>query len=81
MPAQLDGVSHLVKTWFRVLPGALLTSLGTMSLSHQDAAPFVCSLCHFVMTQPVITRCSHLFCSSCFRQWVQTEARKLTSVF
>eukprot|EP00438_Fugacium_kawagutii_P027447 Skav208098 [mRNA] locus=scaffold1681:178343:180999:- [translate_table: standard] len=22
---------------------------------------------------PLITRCSHIFCSCCFRQWVQTE--------
>ena len=25
--------------------------------------------------RPLITRCSHIFCSCCFRQWVQQEAR------
>jgi len=37
---------------------------------------FVCPLCSFVMSRPVITSCSHLFCDSCFRDWVATEVSK-----
>eukprot|EP00435_Cladocopium_sp_Y103_P070899 s320_g36.t1 len=59
-------------------PSVVLDSFGqrrTMpdQLNGVDPTPFVCSLCHFVMIKPLITRCSHIFCSCCFRQWVQQE--------
>jgi len=59
-------------------PSVVLDSFGqrrTMAeqLDGVDPSPFVCSLCHFVMIKPLITRCSHIFCSCCFRQWVQKE--------
>jgi len=44
-----------------------------------DPAPFVCSLCHFLMSKPVITRCSHLFCDFCFKQWVSYEVEQYKS--
>lgn len=37
---------------------------------------FVCPLCSFVIARPVITSCSHLFCDSCFREWVAAEVSK-----
>lgn len=59
-------------------PSVVLDSFGqrrTMpdQLNGVDPTPFVCTLCHFVMIKPLITQCSHIFCSCCFRQWVQQE--------
>eukprot|EP00913_Durusdinium_trenchii_P030461 g28533.t2 len=59
-------------------PSVVLDSFGqrrTMpeQLEGVDPKDFVCALCRFVMIKPVITRCSHIFCSCCFRQWVQRQ--------
>lgn len=45
-------------------------------LEAEDAGnDFVCHLCHFVMIRPVVTRCSHLFCDPCFRNWVADQVK------
>lgn len=41
-----------------------------------EESDFVCHLCSFVMVRPVITRCSHLFCDPCFRNWVSDQVVK-----
>mmetsp|Transcript_72626 Transcript_72626/g.132749 ORF Transcript_72626/g.132749 Transcript_72626/m.132749 type:complete len:735 (-) Transcript_72626:255-2459(-) len=50
--------------------------LPTQMEAEESSGPFVCQLCHFVIYKPVITTCSHLFCESCFRQWVQDQVSK-----
>lgn len=51
---------------------------GNRVMQHQivdgaDASALICSLCHYVMSVPCMTRCSHLFCSDCFQSWVQAK--------
>lgn len=47
-------------------------------LEAEDASnQFVCPLCSFVMVKPVITSCSHLFCDTCFRNWVGGQVSKM----
>eukprot|EP00746_Dinoflagellata_sp_MGD_P001800 gnl/MRDRNA2_/MRDRNA2_103424_c0_seq1.p1 gnl/MRDRNA2_/MRDRNA2_103424_c0~~gnl/MRDRNA2_/MRDRNA2_103424_c0_seq1.p1 ORF type:complete len:572 (-),score=126.11 gnl/MRDRNA2_/MRDRNA2_103424_c0_seq1:611-2326(-) len=38
-----------------------------------DSEEFVCKICceHVVGASPVLTRCSHLFCGDCFKQWAE----------
>jgi len=38
---------------------------------------FVCPLCTFVIIRPVITSCSHLFCDTCFHNWVGDQVSKM----
>lgn len=39
-----------------------------------DAAnEMICGLCQCVINKPTITKCSHLFCSSCFSGWVSQK--------
>lgn len=62
-----------------VLDGAGVRRIMPEQLAGAEAASsqFVCSLCHFVMVRPVITRCSHLFCDPCFKNWVSKEVSKM----
>jgi len=46
-----------------------------MSSVDSASSQFVCSVCHFVMNRPVMTRCSHLFCEMCFKTWVQNQVQ------
>lgn len=42
----------------------------------QDAAAakeLRCTLCSYVMVNPVITKCSHLVCDPCFKSWVSDK--------
>uniref|UniRef100_A0A7S4QYS0 RING-type domain-containing protein n=1 Tax=Alexandrium monilatum TaxID=311494 RepID=A0A7S4QYS0_9DINO len=41
-----------------------------------SSSQFVCPLCTFVIIRPVITSCSHLFCDTCFRNWVGDQVSK-----
>lgn len=60
-----------------VLDGSNRRRILPSQLEAEEASgPFVCNLCHFVILKPVITTCSHLFCESCFRQWVQDQVSK-----
>mmetsp|Transcript_30648 Transcript_30648/g.70754 ORF Transcript_30648/g.70754 Transcript_30648/m.70754 type:complete len:613 (-) Transcript_30648:131-1969(-) len=45
----------------------------------KEAESFICTLCEFVMVKPLMTRCSHLFCENCFKEWVskQVELHKM----
>mmetsp|Transcript_4465 Transcript_4465/g.10375 ORF Transcript_4465/g.10375 Transcript_4465/m.10375 type:complete len:730 (-) Transcript_4465:129-2318(-) len=36
---------------------------------------FVCLLCKGVIHDPTLTRCSHIFCSDCFQNWVTNRVR------
>lgn len=38
-----------------------------------DSEEFVCKICceHVVGASPVLTRCSHLFCGDCWKQWAE----------
>jgi len=53
----------------RILP----TQLEAEGASSQ----FVCPICTFVIIRPVITSCSHLFCDTCFRNWVGEQVSKM----
>lgn len=53
----------------RILPKQLEAEGGSNS-------QFVCPLCTFVIIRPVITNCSHLFCDTCFRNWVEDQVSK-----
>lgn len=33
----------------------------------------ICTLCQYVMVNPVITKCSHLVCDPCFKSWVSAK--------
>lgn len=33
----------------------------------------ICTLCQYVMINPVITKCSHLVCDPCFKSWVSAK--------
>lgn len=37
---------------------------------------FVCMLCNFVMVRPVMTTCCHLFCDTCFKDYVGEQVNK-----
>lgn len=50
--------------------------LPTQMEAEESSGPFVCQICSYVIHKPVITTCSHLFCESCFRQWVQDQVSK-----
>eukprot|EP00931_Biecheleriopsis_adriatica_P035299 TRINITY_DN20311_c0_g1_i2.p1 TRINITY_DN20311_c0_g1~~TRINITY_DN20311_c0_g1_i2.p1 ORF type:complete len:542 (-),score=120.98 TRINITY_DN20311_c0_g1_i2:139-1764(-) len=39
----------------------------------EASTELVCTLCNRVMAQPTMTKCSHLFCSSCFQTWVASK--------
>jgi len=39
-------------------------------MDRDSANELICGLCKCVLRSPSITRCSHLFCSSCFSGWV-----------
>jgi len=45
-------------------------------LEAEANSQFVCPLCSFVIIRPVMTSCSHLFCDTCFRTWVQDQVSK-----
>jgi len=45
-------------------------------LVEADNSQFICELCHFVILRPQITCCSHMFCETCFRNWVSDQVDK-----
>lgn len=57
----------------RIQPNQLVGGTGG---SNQQ---FVCLLCSFVMVNPVMTSCSHLFCERCFKWWVDEQVSKQRS--
>lgn len=42
----------------------------------QNAQEFGCLLCGGVLYLPMLTRCSHLFCSPCFQSWVMDRVNE-----
>lgn len=42
----------------------------------EGAQEFFCYLCHGVLYLPMLTRCSHLFCSPCFQSWVMDRVNE-----
>jgi len=44
--------------------------------AEEQSNQFVCPLCKFVIIRPVMTSCSHLFCDTCFRNWVAGQVEK-----
>lgn len=44
-----------------------------MESDNVDNSQFACPLCEYVTIRPILTRCSHLFCDFCFRDWVRQQ--------
>jgi len=38
-----------------------------------EYAQFVCKICNLVVRSPLVLPCAHMFCSTCFNQWVQQK--------
>ncbi|CAK0892572.1 unnamed protein product, partial [Prorocentrum cordatum] len=38
-----------------------------------EYAQFVCKICNLVVRSPLMLPCAHMFCSTCFNQWVQQK--------
>mmetsp|Transcript_79043 Transcript_79043/g.183377 ORF Transcript_79043/g.183377 Transcript_79043/m.183377 type:complete len:988 (+) Transcript_79043:131-3094(+) len=55
----------------RVFPEQLVTQDVVGALG--EYAQFVCKICNLVVRSPLVLPCAHMFCSSCFNQWVQQK--------
>lgn len=52
-----------------VYPEQLVTQDGGLG----EYAQFVCKICNLVLRQPLVLPCAHMFCSTCFNQWVRQK--------
>ena len=46
----------------------------SLNVDPQIDAAFVCTICRGVPSEPVITSCNHIFCSSCIRSWIRVAS-------
>lgn len=50
--------------------------LAEQLVDQENAQDFFCYLCQGVLHLPILTRCSHLFCSPCFQSWVMERVNE-----
>eukprot|EP00922_Rhytidocystis_sp_ex-Travisia-forbesii_P005366 GHVS01007831.1.p1 GENE.GHVS01007831.1~~GHVS01007831.1.p1 ORF type:complete len:247 (+),score=62.32 GHVS01007831.1:177-917(+) len=53
------------------VPGGLFASSSAANRPSRGDAGFDCNICFDDVSEPVVTRCGHLFCWSCLHAWLQ----------